>query len=74
VSNLVALLRWNLFTYRSMWEWSDQPSETPPEGADQLPLHFPNAVGMIGLLVCLDRIRSFPQCFITHATSSKCSC
>ena len=32
LSNLVALLRWNLFTYRGLWKWIDQPFETPPEG------------------------------------------
>jgi hypothetical protein len=25
LSNLVALLRWNLFTYRSLWEWINRP-------------------------------------------------
>lgn len=40
VSNLVALLRWNLFTYRALWEWIDRPFETPPAGADQLSLHL----------------------------------
>lgn len=30
LSNLVALLRWNLFTYRDLWEWIDKPFETPP--------------------------------------------
>jgi len=31
LSNLVALLRWNLFTYRDLWRWIDQPYDTPPE-------------------------------------------
>ncbi|HZI30973.1 MAG TPA: IS4 family transposase [Candidatus Binatia bacterium] len=31
VSNLVALLRWNLFSYRHLWEWLDRPFDTPPE-------------------------------------------
>ena len=31
VSNLVALLRWNLFTYRNLWEWLNRPFDTPPE-------------------------------------------
>jgi transposase len=31
LSNLVALLRWNLFTYRNLWQWLDKPFETPPE-------------------------------------------
>jgi hypothetical protein len=31
LSNLIALLRWNLFTYRSLWEWISCPFDTPPE-------------------------------------------
>lgn len=27
LSNLVALLRWNLFTYRDLWKWIDHPFE-----------------------------------------------
>jgi hypothetical protein len=38
VSNLVALLRWNLFSYRNLWEWLDRPFDTPPQPAIQLPL------------------------------------
>ena len=30
LSNLVAFLRWNLFTYRDLWEWIDDPFQTPP--------------------------------------------
>jgi hypothetical protein len=30
LSNLVAFLRWNLFTYRDLWEWIDNPFETLP--------------------------------------------
>ena len=30
LSNLVAFLRWNLFTYRSLWEWIDDPYDIPP--------------------------------------------
>jgi len=30
LSNLVALLRWNLFTYRDLWRWIDAPFNTPP--------------------------------------------
>ena len=33
VSNLVALLRWNLFSYRHLWEWLNRPFETPPESS-----------------------------------------
>jgi IS4 transposase len=28
LSNLMALLRWNLFTYRDLWRWIDAPFET----------------------------------------------
>ena len=31
LSNLVALLRWNLFSYRNLWEWINRPFDTPPE-------------------------------------------
>jgi hypothetical protein len=30
LSNLVAILRYNLFTYRDLWTWLDQPFEPPP--------------------------------------------
>lgn len=30
LSNLVAFLRWNLFTYRNLWDWIDSPFETVP--------------------------------------------
>jgi hypothetical protein len=30
LSNLVAFLRWNLFTYRNLRDWIDNPYETPP--------------------------------------------
>jgi hypothetical protein len=30
LSNLVAFLRWNLFTYRDLWEWIDQPFDVLP--------------------------------------------
>ena len=30
LSNLVTLLRWNLFTYRDLLTWLDNPFETPP--------------------------------------------
>ena len=38
LSNLVALLRWSLFTYRNLWEWLNRPFDTPPLGPDQLEL------------------------------------
>jgi hypothetical protein len=31
LSNLVALLRMNLFTHRDLWTWRHQPFDTPPE-------------------------------------------
>jgi IS4 transposase len=30
LSNLVAFLRWNLFTYRDLWEWIDNPFDVLP--------------------------------------------
>jgi hypothetical protein len=30
LSNLIALLRLNLFTYRDLWKWISDPYETPP--------------------------------------------
>jgi hypothetical protein len=40
LSNLVAFLRWNLFTYRCLWDWLDRPEDTPPQEAapSQMPL------------------------------------
>jgi hypothetical protein len=31
LSNLVAFLRWNLFTYRDLWDWIDNPYDVLPE-------------------------------------------
>jgi IS4 transposase len=28
--NLVAFFRWNLFTYRNLWDWIDKPFDIPP--------------------------------------------
>ena len=43
LSNLVALLRWNLFTYRNLWDWINSPFDVPliePESFQQmLPIH-----------------------------------
>jgi hypothetical protein len=36
LSNLVALLRMNLFTYRDLWAWIDDPYGTPPEPLNSL--------------------------------------
>lgn len=40
LSNLVALLRMNLFTHRDLWRWLDKPFEIPPVPyeQEQLPL------------------------------------
>jgi hypothetical protein len=40
LSNLVALLRWNLFAYRDLWNWINDPYAHPadPSGAAQLTL------------------------------------
>jgi len=42
LSNLVAFLRWNLFTYRNLWDWLDRPEDTPPlePAPSQLALPF----------------------------------
>lgn len=34
LSNLIAMLRYNLFTYRDLWAWIDNPYEMPPIVAD----------------------------------------
>ena len=42
LSNLVAMLRYNLFAYRDLWQWLDDPYEAPPviEGTEQIALSF----------------------------------
>jgi hypothetical protein len=42
ISNLVAMLRYNLFTYRDLWAWIDSPYEVPPiiPTGEQLGLDF----------------------------------
>lgn len=35
ISNLIALLRWNLFTYRDLWLWIDRPFDTPQQSPPQ---------------------------------------
>lgn len=40
VSNLVALLRWSLFSYRNLWDWLDRPFDTPPLPDAQLELNL----------------------------------
>jgi hypothetical protein len=36
LSNLVAFLRWNLFTYRDLWEWIDRPFDVHPFQQDSV--------------------------------------
>ena len=46
LSNLVALLRQQLFVYRDLWTWIDDPFQPPPIPAglpEQLVLHSPNS-------------------------------
>lgn len=42
LSNLIALLRYTLFTYRDLWAWLDAPFEVPPlvPTGEQLQLEF----------------------------------
>jgi hypothetical protein len=47
VSNLVALLRWNLFSYRNLWEWLNRPFDTPPAPSAQLQLKL-DSIGPCG--------------------------
>ena len=44
VSNLVALLRWNRFSYRDLWEWLNRPFDTPPATTLQLDLKLDSSV------------------------------
>ena len=48
LSNLVALLRWNLFTYRDLWQWINSPFETPPEsgGLTQIMLNLDGSAAL----------------------------
>jgi hypothetical protein len=41
LSNLVAFLRWNLFTYRNLWEWIDKPFEVLPVQSESVQYHLP---------------------------------
>jgi hypothetical protein len=43
LSNLVAFLRWNLFTYRDLWDWIDNPFDVLPVVPEsvQIPLPIP---------------------------------
>ena len=50
LSNLVAFLRWNLFTYRDLWTWIDDPFQTPPliPAVEQLVMQIPGPGQQIG--------------------------
>lgn len=41
LSNLVAFLRWNLFTYRDLWEWIDNPFDVLPLQQEPVQYHLP---------------------------------
>lgn len=38
LSNLAAMLRYQLFVHRDMWKWLNAPFDPPPESDNQLPL------------------------------------
>jgi len=40
LSNLIALLRFNLFTYRDLWNWINNPFETPLKPPENRQLEF----------------------------------
>ena len=40
LSNLVALLRMNLFTHRDLMAWLDEPFSTPPDPQDNPQITF----------------------------------
>lgn len=40
LSNLVALLRMNLFVYRDLWDWLNNPFSTPPPQPSPVQMHF----------------------------------
>ena len=41
LSNLIAFLRWNLFSYRDLWEWLDKPFETVPASPPPVQMELP---------------------------------
>ena len=41
LSNLVALLRWNLFSYRNLWEWIDRPFDVLPLQPESVQYEIP---------------------------------
>jgi IS4 transposase len=46
LSNLVASLSWNLFTYRDLWQWIDKPFDTIPI----VPKSVQNPLPFVGLI------------------------
>jgi hypothetical protein len=45
LSNLLALLRQQLFVHRDLWVWLNEPFEPPPEVADLQQSLWPEAAG-----------------------------
>ena len=41
LSNLVAFLRWNLFSYKDLWEWLDKPFDVLPEAPPPMQMQLP---------------------------------
>ncbi len=41
LSNLVAFLRWNLFTYKDLWEWINKPFETIGSSPQPMQMQLP---------------------------------
>ncbi|MFH2058103.1 MAG: IS4 family transposase [Pseudomonadota bacterium] len=41
LSNLVAFLRWNLFTYKDLWEWINKPFETIGSSPQPVQMQLP---------------------------------
>lgn len=41
LSNLIAFLRWNLFSYRDLWKWLDKPFETVPVAPPPVQMELP---------------------------------
>jgi len=55
LSNLVALLRWNLFQYKDLAKWLDDPFETPPAIPDHPQLRLPGfELGQLPLLTAAE--------------------
>jgi hypothetical protein len=40
LSHLIALLRWNLFSYRDLGAWLEHPLQTPPQAPPEAQLSF----------------------------------